>query len=140
MKRKTVFIQSIFLICALSIALLPCACDFDWTKTTSVAGDVLNLYGEDPYTLDPALAGDSTSINYVSQIFSGLVAFDEELEPVADIAERWEVSDDNLVYTFYLRNDVLFHGGKKLMLQTLNTHGSVPVIHHWFTDRLFVPG
>jgi oligopeptide transport system substrate-binding protein len=48
-------------------------------------------------TLDPALAGDSTSINYIFQIFSGLVTLDNDLQPVADIAERWEVSDDNLV-------------------------------------------
>lgn len=96
------------------MAFLPSACNFGWLKTTQVSGDVLNLYGDAPYTLDPALAGDSTSINYIFQIFSGLVAFDDDLQPVADIAERWEVSADNMVYTFYLRNDVYFHDGKKV--------------------------
>jgi oligopeptide transport system substrate-binding protein len=114
MKKKIILITLLFLICAVLSAFVPAACDFDWDKTTRVSGDILNLYGEDPYTLDPALAGDSTSINYILQVFSGLVAFNEELEPVADIAERWEVSEDNLVYTFYLRNDVYFHDGKKV--------------------------
>jgi oligopeptide transport system substrate-binding protein len=114
MKKKIILITLLFLICAVLSAFVPAACDFDWDKTTRVSGDILNLYGEDPYTLDPALAGDSTSINYILQVFSGLVAFNDELEPVADIAERWEVSEDNLVYTFYLRNDVYFHDGKKV--------------------------
>ncbi|MBN1956034.1 MAG: ABC transporter substrate-binding protein [Anaerolineae bacterium] len=30
---------------------------------------------------------------------------------VAGLAERWEVSDDGLVYTFYLRQDIVFHDG-----------------------------
>lgn len=114
MKTNRIIVNALFLVCALLTAFLPCACDFDWIKTTQISGDVLNLYGDDPYTLDPALAGDSTSVKYISQIFCGLVAFGEELEPVADIAERWEVSPDNLVYTFYLRNDVYFHDGKKV--------------------------
>jgi len=74
----------------------------------------LNLYGIDPYTLDPALAGDSASIEYITQIFSGLVRLDDDLEPVPDIAEGWEVSPDGLVYTFYLRQDVYFHDGRQV--------------------------
>lgn len=74
----------------------------------------LNLYGIDPYTLDPAMAGDSSSIEYITQIFSGLVRLDDKLEPVPDIAERWEVSPDGLVYTFYLRRDVFFQGGRQV--------------------------
>jgi peptide/nickel transport system substrate-binding protein len=33
------------------------------------------------------------------------------------IAKRWEISDDGRVWTFYLRNDVLFHNKKKLTSQ-----------------------
>ncbi|MDD4923339.1 MAG: peptide ABC transporter substrate-binding protein [Dehalococcoidales bacterium] len=114
MKKNKFLINSLFLVCAVILAILPSACGLDWGQSSKISGDVLNLYGEDPYTLDPALAGDSTSINYILQIFSGLVTFNDDLEPVADIAESWEVSDDNLVYTFYLRNDACFHDGKKV--------------------------
>jgi oligopeptide transport system substrate-binding protein len=108
MKKKNILIS---ILVTVSFLLMPSACIFDWGQTSQISGDVLNLYGEDPYTLDPALAGDSVSINYIFQIFSGLVTLDNNLEPVADIAESWEVSDDNLVYTFYLRDDVYFHNG-----------------------------
>jgi oligopeptide transport system substrate-binding protein len=77
-------------------------------------GTVLNLYGVDPYTLDPAVSGEMTSHVYLMQLFSGLVRFDDNLEPAPDIAERWEVSNGGRTYTFYLRQDVKFHDGRKL--------------------------
>jgi oligopeptide transport system substrate-binding protein len=77
-------------------------------------GQVLNLYGIDPWTLDPAICGDATSNAYIVQIFSGLVKPGDELEPVPDIAQRWEVSPDGRTYTFYLREDVFFQDGRQV--------------------------
>jgi oligopeptide transport system substrate-binding protein len=74
----------------------------------------LNLYGQDPYTLDPALTSEMASGEYIMQIFGGLVRSGDNLEPAPDIAERWEVSDDGRTYTFYLREDVKFHDGRQL--------------------------
>ncbi|MCD6554326.1 MAG: peptide ABC transporter substrate-binding protein [Anaerolineae bacterium] len=78
------------------------------------AGGTLRLPGSEPVSLDPAIAGDLHSHEYISKIFSGLVSLDDDLEVVPDIAERWEVSDDGTVYTFYLRHDVRFHDGKQV--------------------------
>jgi len=69
----------------------------------------LRLPGGDPITLDPALATDATSAGYIVEIFGGLVTIDREQQIVPDIAERWDVSDDGTVYTFELRQGVLFH-------------------------------
>lgn len=80
----------------------------------SVGGGTLNLYGVDPYTLDPALSGDSTSHQYIMQMFSGLVKLDDDLLVSGDIADEWDVNDDGTVYTFYLHQDVLFHDGKQV--------------------------
>jgi len=44
-----------------------------------------------------------------SLIFNGLTRLNERGEAIPDLAERWEISDDCLVYTFYLRRDVLWH-------------------------------
>jgi len=75
---------------------------------------VLNLYGIDPNTLDPAVASETTSAEYIMQIYSGLVGLDDNLEPVPDIAEKWEISPDGLTYTFTLRQDVKFQNGRQL--------------------------
>lgn len=66
-------------------------------------------------TLDPAQ--ETTGIiagELLSNIFSGLVQFDEELGIVADLAETWEVTEDGLQYTFHLRPDLTFHNGDSL--------------------------
>ena len=77
-------------------------------------GEVLNLYGIDPITLDPAVSGEMTSHEYILQMFGGLVRLDDSLKPVPDIADRWQVSDDGRTYTFYLRRDVSFHDGRQV--------------------------
>ncbi len=105
-----VSIFSLIIICTLS--LLPGACRNSRSEIEAPGkNDVLNLYGIDPHTLDPAISGDATSHQYVTQIFSGLVRLDSKLEPAPDIAEKWDVSDDGMTYRFHLRKDVKFHDG-----------------------------
>lgn len=58
-------------------------------------------------TLDPSLAEDTSSIQFSSEIFVGLTHLHEETsETELGMATEWEVSDDGLVYTFKLRDDV----------------------------------
>lgn len=54
--------------------------------------------------------------NYIgSYIFETLLDMDDDtLDMIPNLAERWEVSDDHLVYTFYLRKDVKFTDGTPL--------------------------
>jgi len=82
------------------------------TPTVTPGTGTLNLYGTDPVTLDPAVSGETTSHQFIAQIYSGLVRLDEELATVPDIAASWDVSPDRLTYTFHLRDDVVFHDGR----------------------------
>ena len=82
--------------------------------TPFTEGGTLNLYNIDPLTLDPAVSGEMTSHQYLMQLFSGLVRLDDNLEPAPDIAQEWRVSDDGRTYTFYLRQDVSFHNGRRV--------------------------
>ena len=68
----------------------------------------------DPPTLDPHLTSDTTSAFLVVEIFSGLVTLSTDLQLVHDIAERWNISNDGLVYTFFLRPEAKFHDGKRV--------------------------
>jgi oligopeptide transport system substrate-binding protein len=109
MKKVSLIFLLIVLLCALSLQ----ACHLG--KPTSTLGTgVLKLYGVDPVTLDPAVVADATSHDYIVQIYSGLVQFDEQLETVPDIAANWSVSQDRLTYTFYLRDDVVFQDGRRV--------------------------
>jgi len=83
--------------------------------TSPPSGNVLNLIGVDPLTLDPALANEAGSNSYIIQIFSGLLKMDANLEPAPDIAAAMPtVSSDNLTFTFKLRQDVKFQDGRQV--------------------------
>jgi peptide/nickel transport system substrate-binding protein len=72
---------------------------------------VIGLQAE-PVTLDVAQLSDYNSSRTAMPMFEGLVRFADgstDVEP--GLAERWEVSDDGLTYTFFLRPGVSFHDG-----------------------------
>lgn len=60
-------------------------------------------------SLDPAFARNQNAIWMINQIFNGLVQTDSALNTVPCIAKTWQISADQLTYTFNLRNDVFFH-------------------------------
>ncbi len=84
------------------------------TTDTRAAAGRLRLAAGDPITLDPALAGDAASAEYIVEIYSGLMTIDRDLNVVPDLAESYEVSPDGKVYTFRLRENALFHNGRKV--------------------------
>jgi ABC-type oligopeptide transport system substrate-binding subunit len=84
------------------------------SSPNSAEGGVLRLVGGLPPTLDPALVQDSTSAEYVVHLYSGLVSLDRDLEVVPDLATRWEISADGLVYTFYLEPEAVFADGRRI--------------------------
>jgi peptide/nickel transport system substrate-binding protein len=67
-------------------------------------------------------------------LFNGLIKFDSEGIPQADLAESWGVSQDGTVYNFSLRNDVVWHDGEPFtasdVIYTIDLlksqHGLVP--------------
>lgn len=67
---------------------------------------------DEPATLDMA-AGSTGEINIAENIFDSLVDREQEEGGVfAQLAERWETADDELSWTFYLREGVKFHNGE----------------------------
>ncbi|OFX18645.1 MAG: ABC transporter substrate-binding protein [Bacteroidetes bacterium GWA2_31_9b] len=60
-------------------------------------------------TLDPAFAKSQVLIWPANQLFNGLVQMDNLLNVKPSIANKWEISTNGKIYTFYLRNDVYFH-------------------------------
>lgn len=65
----------------------------------------------EPITLMPILAADSASQQIVGLVFNGLVRYDKDINIIGDLAERWEISDDGLEFTFYLRQGVKWQDG-----------------------------
>ncbi|HUX88447.1 MAG TPA: peptide ABC transporter substrate-binding protein [Chloroflexota bacterium] len=83
-------------------------------QIVSRSGAPLRLSGEEPDTLDPAVAQDSTSWGYLLEIYGGLVRLDSQLKVVPDLASSWTVGSDGRTYTFHLRENAKFQDGRPI--------------------------
>jgi peptide/nickel transport system substrate-binding protein len=78
---------------------------------TVVEPDTVNFLVESaPANLDPRIGTDSFSERIDGLIFDSLVAHDQRLNVVPDLAQKWETPDP-LTYVFHLRRGVAFHNG-----------------------------
>lgn len=73
-----------------------------------------NLNAE-PKTLDPALNDAVDGATVIQNTFEGLLRLDDNDNPVAGVAEKWEESKDGLTYTFHLRKDAKWSDGKTVL-------------------------
>src|SRR5215470_872405 len=66
-------------------------------------------------TLDPILEGRPGNAVYQAVMYDSLVGFDLKKGGVGPgVAERWELSQDGLAWTFFLRPNQVFHNGDRL--------------------------
>lgn len=63
---------------------------------------------ENPKTLDPQQADDSNSVQIVLNVFMGLMRYAADGSIECGVAESYTKSDDELTYTFKLREDVFW--------------------------------
>lgn len=69
---------------------------------------------EDWDTLDPAYCSGFDAGEMAVKIFDGLVRFDYySNDIVPDLAESWEVKNNNRTFIFHLRKGVQFHNGRE---------------------------
>ena len=105
--KKTIYI--IFLI----LSIISCNNN---NKTTSNNEISISLGGE-PKTLDPTLNSLSFGSIYMIHFFEGLTKKDKNDEVTASMAKSWDISEDGLTYTFYLRDDAKWSDGEKVKAQ-----------------------
>jgi ABC-type oligopeptide transport system substrate-binding subunit/serine/threonine protein kinase len=77
----------------------------------SKAPHSLRIASLPPITFDPGLVIDTTSANFISELFSGLVQLTPDLSVVPDVARSWDVVAGGREYQFHLRDDVFWSDG-----------------------------
>lgn len=66
----------------------------------------------EPSTLDPQFLHYNSDFNIIMALGEALVGYDpQDLHPVPGVAERWEISPDQLTYTFHLRANARWSNG-----------------------------
>jgi peptide/nickel transport system substrate-binding protein len=133
-KRTTVILLFITLI---SIALYGCSGDKKETNQSNTPADesqssTETAKGEPTYggtvtvgitqdldSLDPHKAMSAGTKEVLFNIFEGLVKLDKDGNLVPAVAEKYEISDDGMVYTFTLRDGVKFHNGNPVTVEDI---------------------
>jgi len=114
MKNKKNSILILLLACVFLVSACSSQQSSEQSEGTNESGRntiVVGLEAE-PTTLDAHQMSDYNSSRTAMEVYDQLVQFkDESTELEPDLAEKWDVSDDGLEYTFYLKQDVTFHDG-----------------------------
>src|ERR671925_2074704 len=74
-------------------------------------GTLTVVHGVDISNFDVQAAPGYESVWINMNVHNSLLTLDKDLNPAPDLAKRWEVSPDGLVYTFFLQEGVKFHDG-----------------------------
>ncbi len=117
MPRFAAWRQAGLLICGL--ALIACSSP---ASAPSPEGGGGPAYGDtlveasigDISGLIPNITSDSASHEVGSLIYSNLIRTDKDLRPQGELAERWEISPDELTLTFHLRKGAKWHDGEEV--------------------------
>src|SRR5690625_8048580 len=81
-------------------------------------GKLLHLNnGIEPTSLNPSIGFDQVSWDPLNNLMEGLTRLDEDSTAQAGVAEDWDVSDDGLTYTFYLRDDANWSNGDAVVAE-----------------------
>jgi len=108
------------LFLSLTVLLLLAACGT--TKQGGEEGSAEGYTGDrtlivrtstDPLNFVPSAEPDDGNYAMVQNIYSRLTKLDASKNIIPDLASSWETSDDGLVITFHLRDDVTWHDGEK---------------------------
>ncbi len=111
-KTKLITVLAVFVVVAL-VGSLAIGC-----KTAQPAGGTMRIHINQPVSLDPPNCYESEGVQVIRQVWDGLFDYDSKtLELVPELCEKYEVSDDGLVYTFHIKKGVKFHDGSKLTAQ-----------------------
>jgi oligopeptide transport system substrate-binding protein len=101
------------LLLALVMVFALAACGGEKAEKAS-ASEITVQIGPNPETLDPALNSAVDGGNMLITLFETLLIIDENNEVQPGQAEKWDVSDDGLTWTFTMRDDLKWSDGSKL--------------------------
>ena len=98
------------LVLFILLILILTSCGSDKKQFEFAGGSFKMALDNTPTTFIPREVNDVYSFELLSQVMEGLVSFNpEDLSLQPQIAEKWNISGDGTVFTFTIRDDILFH-------------------------------
>lgn len=81
-------------------------------ESSTSGGELVIAIATQPNALDFVNSAERNASNVAQQMFDTPIYINDEGDFEPGLAESWEISDDGLTYTFYLREGVEFHNGE----------------------------
>lgn len=102
--KKLISLLALVLSLSMLLSCVPSFAEGEYKDT------IIWAISNDQDTLDPQMNVNNSIV--IPQFYDGLVGYDVNGEVVCKIAESYEASEDSMVWTFHLRDDVYFHSGR----------------------------
>jgi oligopeptide transport system substrate-binding protein len=105
---------------AMGVLVAACGTSTTPTTTSNLAADQTLRFPSDSDigTLDPAQINAETDVELYQNLFDGLLKFDDQLNPIPDIATSLPtISSDGMTYTFKLNPNAKFWNGDPVTAQ-----------------------
>ncbi len=97
------------------VNITPAGTKYFYRTQLTNGANALNIFmADEPSSLDPALAATVADMSLAANSFEGLMTYDENGQLQCAQAEKYEVSEDGLTYTFTLRDGLKWSNGEPL--------------------------
>ena len=97
---------------AITGAMALAGCGGGSKSAKKVSGKILTIeMGPEVESIDPALNTTNDGANYLTYLFDNLLRTDKDGKVVPSLAQKYEVSDDGLTWTFHLRDGLKWSDG-----------------------------
>lgn len=93
----------------ISVSLILTACAGNDGAAEGYKDSIIWALNNDQDTMDPQTNVSNSFL--LPQVYASLLTINTDNEVVGDLATAWSVADDNVSWTFTLREDVTFHDG-----------------------------
>lgn len=107
--KKLITLLALVLTLSMVLGCVPGFAEGEYKDT------IVWVIGNDQDYLDPQMNVSNSKV--IPQYYDGLLGFDVNNNVICKIAESYEASEDKMVWTFHLRDDVYFHSGRHCTAQ-----------------------
>ncbi|MBW1699878.1 MAG: hypothetical protein JRH18_19085 [Deltaproteobacteria bacterium] len=120
MKKRFAKKWTILCVLALTVSLVALQAQPGLAKTP--ADTLVVAYHRAPNNFMPGKTSSLPNIWIGMLMYDSLVIHDSQGKVHPGLAKRWDVSKDGTLWTFYLRDNVTFHSGRKFTAKDVKAH------------------
>ena len=113
-RARQIFLIALILFIFSTIALILTASSRFYVSVPVKGGVLTEGIIERPRFINPVLAKSNADRNLTALVYSGLVRMSPAGELVPDLAKSWTLSDDGLIYTFTLKDNIHWQDGEPI--------------------------